>query len=82
MQGSNYKQYQKSACEECGATNGFYVGDYWVKRKILTVHHIDHNHFNDDPNNLVTLCRKCHQSKHTPELEKKYELKKLSNNES
>jgi len=60
----SYILYRKDACEECGSKNTYYAGDYLVVRKILTVHHIDHNHQNNDPKNLQTLCRKCHDKKH------------------
>lgn len=64
IENEDYIQYRKNACEECSATNFFMVGDYQVKRKILTVHHIDNNHTNNNPSNLQTLCRKCHDKKH------------------
>jgi len=31
-----------------------------IKEK-LSVHHIDYNKFNNDKNNLISLCRKCHR---------------------
>lgn len=41
-------------CENCGhphdPKNGF----------TLTVHHLDANPQNNDPNNLVALCQRCH----------------------
>lgn len=40
------------ACSRCGSTNR------------LTIHHKDHNHNNNDPSNLVCLCRSCHASLH------------------
>ena len=33
----------------------------------LEIHHIDGNRWNNDPNNLVTLCRKCHFEIHAME---------------
>ncbi len=30
------------------------------KKKVLVVHHIDGNRYNNDPKNLVTLCETCH----------------------
>lgn len=59
-----YKQHQKDECANCGIKNGYYAGDYYVKRKVLTIHHIDHNILNNDPENLMTLCRKCHDIEH------------------
>lgn len=40
-------------CAECGATG-----------VVLDVHHIDENHQNNDPANLMVLCRICHGKKH------------------
>ena len=28
------------------------------------IHHIDHNHFNNDPFNMVPLCKNCHINTH------------------
>ena len=39
-------------CSHCGSTNG------------LVIHHMDFNHSNNDPSNLVCLCRSCHASLH------------------
>lgn len=51
--GSGYfKQFIKEACERCGSTDN------------LLVHHRDHNHYNNDPMNLETLCKRCHQIEH------------------
>lgn len=33
---------------------------YTVDKRILTAHHIDHNHVNNDPENLIWLCHNCH----------------------
>ena len=59
-----YLKHRKDSCEECGTKNVYWAGNYKVNRKILTVHHIDGNHNNDSPDNLQTLCRKCHNKKH------------------
>ena len=32
--------------------------NYWC------VHHIDHNHYNNDRDNLELLCKSCHQTEH------------------
>ena len=42
-------------CEECGSTD-----------PPIQVHHIDGNPTNNHPQNLLVLCRNCHQSKHGP----------------
>jgi 5-methylcytosine-specific restriction endonuclease McrA len=47
-----YRRHKKSECNRCGST------------KLLLVHHIDENRTNNDPTNLETLCRKCHQNHH------------------
>lgn len=31
---------------------------------LWAVHHKDHNHFNNDVNNLELLCKRCHQIEH------------------
>jgi 5-methylcytosine-specific restriction endonuclease McrA len=46
------KKFRAATCSECPATKG------------LHVHHIDRNHENDDPTNLVTLCASCHLKLH------------------
>jgi 5-methylcytosine-specific restriction endonuclease McrA len=33
---------------------------------VLDVHHIDCNKKNNNPDNLITLCRSCHQKLHNP----------------
>jgi len=47
------KKFKKDACEAC---------DY---RKALQVHHVDQNPENNDPTNLQTLCKHCHDFWHT-----------------
>lgn len=32
--------------------------------KMWTVHHKDHNHYNNDPANWELLCKRCHQLEH------------------
>lgn len=49
------RTYQKmvgNKCERCGST------------RFLVVHHRDHNHYNNDLDNLETLCKSCHQKEH------------------
>jgi len=41
-------------CETCGRTAS--DPPYYI----ITVHHKDHNTFNNDPSNLVVLCQACH----------------------
>lgn len=41
-------------CEICGAESSF--------GHILTVHHKDGNPANNDPENLIALCQRCHLS--------------------
>ncbi len=43
-------------CENCGA-------DCWQpisQKNVLTVHHLDHDPSNCDPDNLIALCTVCH----------------------
>jgi hypothetical protein len=48
------KEQRGNRCELCG----FKKGDY--DNNCLTVHHQDHNPFNNDPSNLRVLCARCH----------------------
>src|SRR5581483_5621804 len=43
-----------SACRFCG----------FKAAKFQEVHHVDDNHANNDPTNLVTVCNLCHQVHH------------------
>lgn len=47
-----YAQYRKEECERCGST------------KNLCAHHKDHNRVNNEPSNIETLCKRCHQVEH------------------
>ena len=38
--------------------------DVYYERKILEIHHIDHDPNHNEPHNLIALCRKCHMSHH------------------
>lgn len=51
-----YRQHRKDVCERCGST------------RHLVVHHKDENRCNNDPSNLETLCKRCHQIHHHCEL--------------
>lgn len=53
---SLYRRYVKDSCERCG----FIPEDYCQ----LQVHHLDHNHSNNDLSNLQTLCANCHSLHH------------------
>lgn len=44
--------YRKDQCETCGTT------------VTLQVHHLDEDRTNNDPSNLMTLCRPCHTKWH------------------
>lgn len=53
--------HKKSKCERCGTDDCTRDSDgYILRRKNLTVHHLDGNIENNDPSNHQTLCRKCH----------------------
>ena len=58
---------KRDFCEQCGSD------------KYLLVHHKDEDRANNDPSNLKTLCRKCHQVEHEcwKVLPKGAELSKL-----
>ena len=44
-------------CQECEITQEEYKKKY---NKILDVHHIDEDDTNDEKENMITLCRSCH----------------------
>lgn len=43
-------------CQSCGITQDEYRR---ILHKALDIHHIDHDRFNNDPTNLVTVCNRC-----------------------
>lgn len=47
---------KKSVCERCS-----FIPEHPCQ---LDIHHIDHNHFNNDLSNLKTLCANCHRLEH------------------
>lgn len=47
------RQHRKSYCEACGYT------------RFLHAHHVDQNQANNDPKNIQTLCKHCHNFWHT-----------------
>ena len=65
MKQSSYIQYRKDYCEKCGVRE-----DEWTRKRkytspdALTAHHKDLNHENNQPENIMTLCRKCHTKVH------------------
>ena len=60
---SLYSKYRKDTCEKCGK-KAMDTSLGYLRKTILTVHHIDHNRQNNDPSNLMTLCRYCHDKEH------------------
>jgi 5-methylcytosine-specific restriction endonuclease McrA len=46
------RERDKYTCQVCGEKQGDYV---------FSVHHIDYNKLNCNQDNLITLCKKCHQ---------------------
>ena len=46
------KKHLKTACEACGST------------KKMVTHHIDQDRTNNDPDNIQTLCKTCHDFFH------------------
>lgn len=51
-QSGYYDKFLKTACERCGSQQN------------LLIHHRDRNRYNNEPVNLETLCKKCHQIEH------------------
>jgi len=51
-----YQQNKKPHCERCGFLA--------IHKCQLDVHHKDHNHKNNNDNNLETLCANCHRLYH------------------
>jgi hypothetical protein len=49
---SYYRRFLKNACEWCGSTRS------------LVVHHANDDRHNNQPENLITLCKRCHQAHH------------------
>jgi hypothetical protein len=43
----------------------------------LVLHHIDHNHYNNDPDNWRIVCRKCHvKIEHPDQMKKNFEKRR------
>ena len=51
-----HRIFLKDICSRCG-----FIPEHKCQ---LDIHHIDENHHNNDPNNLMTLCANCHRLKH------------------
>jgi 5-methylcytosine-specific restriction endonuclease McrA len=51
-----YRPYKTNHCERCGVVPN--------DPGRLHVHHIDRDRRNNDPANLMTLCRSCHRAEH------------------
>lgn len=54
---AKYRRFLKQTCERCG----FIPEDLCQ----LQAHHLDHNHHNNTPSNIQTLCANCHMLYHT-----------------
>jgi len=71
---SEYIRYIRAGnrCENCGSWNHSWVNKHTRKpcfeeeefaiRIVLTVAHLDHDPTNNDHDNLMALCQKCHNS--------------------
>lgn len=53
---TNYQKHNTNVCEICGSTDD------------VEVHHIDKNHNNNNPENLISLCSSCHTRVHNQSL--------------
>lgn len=59
-----YTKWKGDSCEVCGRTSTYDSDGYLQTRPTLTIHHIDENVRNNEPENLITLCRPCHDKHH------------------
>lgn len=63
------KKRDNKQCKLCGTKEN---GNHW-----LYVHHIDYNKHNNQENNLITLCDKCHGKTHYNRKKWKQKLSKM-----
>ena len=61
------KTGRRCICKRCGLDD----------KRVLAVHHIDQNHFNNKPENLTWLCQNCHFLVHHDKVEKQKFLAKI-----
>lgn len=65
----NTSEYQKYLQEKCAICDS---------RELLEVHHIDQDRTNNYPDNLITLCKECHQRVHHQSLQQIFADKVVS----
>jgi len=58
-----YRIYKRQECANLDGRLGFKCTTFIIDRCMLDVDHIDHNHNNNAPSNLHTLCSCCHNYK-------------------
>ncbi len=64
-------------CQNCGMTEEEY---FKIKKRAITVHHIDYDKMNCNENNLITLCLKCNnKANFNREYWKQFYKNKLEN---
>lgn len=51
------RQRNNHTCQMCGVKESYNI---FLYNRRLDIHHIDYNKKNNDPNNLLSLCRNCH----------------------
>lgn len=59
-----YQKHKKKQCEDCGKAHIRDNEGFLIRKVYLTVHHIDENVENNSSENLMTLCRECHDRIH------------------
>lgn len=79
MKGYHQENYEKKGYSQSGENNNNWAGGIGTYRKIkahidkcercpstknLLTHHKDRNRYNNAPENLERLCKKCHQKEH------------------
>lgn len=63
---SSYRSLRLSVRKEI-MDSGYVCEDCLQKNDVMEVHHVDKNRHNDDPSNLVVLCKPCHANRHKGE---------------